>query len=75
MLYGKTQGGSIVIGLSERNLELLKQGKPIKKECLGVMPDLIIVYGKTEQVIYDMLTQAGMIDMSLTELQPVGTKQ
>ena len=48
---------SICIGLSERNLELLKEGHPIyikkenSKEAWDLDKSIVIVYGKTEQDI------------------------
>ena len=45
-------GLSLGFGLSERNIELLKAGKPIKidlKEMVGIEGSAIIFYGKTEK--------------------------
>lgn len=60
MIYGKSHDGSLVIGLSERNIELLREGHPIVKE-LPEMPALLIVYGQTEAEILSLLTEHGLV--------------
>jgi hypothetical protein len=69
MIYGRTTDGGIIIGLSARNLELLKEGKPIMRPAQGELPTLRIIYGETEQAIVNMLVQEGVLAPTL------GTKQ
>jgi len=60
MIYATTTDGGLLIGLSERNIELLRQGSPIVKNIPG-MPSLIIVAGETEAAIYSELAKHGYI--------------
>lgn len=53
--------GTIVIGISDRNIELLKQGKPIlfNLKALGLPErDVLIFTGKTEQDMYKEIKDA-----------------
>lgn len=52
------QGGFILLGLSDMNIEKLKEGKPIfkSKEEVGLPVNLIIVHGKTEDHILEQLS-------------------
>lgn len=61
MIYAKTTDGGLLIGLSERNIELLREGRPIVKNIPG-MPSLFIVAGATEAAIYSELAQHGCIN-------------
>lgn len=44
-------------GISERNVELLKQGKPIHIDLneMGINGSIMILYGKTEAEVLSML--------------------
>lgn len=51
---------TFILGLSERNIQLLKQGKPISinlmemdLEDLNGLKQVVIMYGKTEQDIFN----------------------
>lgn len=61
--------GVIVLGLSDRNLKLLQEGRPIKinLEELGLPSQiLIIMHGKTESEIEkDLLENSGRIDTNI----------
>lgn len=59
MIYAHMTDGGILIGLSARNLELLKEGRPIFKRIPGA-PTLLIVYGETEQHILADLKKQGL---------------
>lgn len=50
---GKDGDDLIIFGLSARNVELLKAGKPIsiRMEELGLRGTVLIMYGETEQDI------------------------
>lgn len=53
----------IGFGLSAKNLEKLKEKKPIKingKE-IGIESDILIFFGETEQTMYDELVEMGLI--------------
>ncbi len=54
-----TRGGRqvFVLGLSARNIELLRQGKPIPVNLaeLGGKGEVLIMYGETEEDIADEL--------------------
>jgi hypothetical protein len=56
MIIAKTDAGMLIIGLSRRNVELLVAGQPIVKDAFGPMPAIAIVYGETEQAIFEGLT-------------------
>lgn len=54
----KARAGDVLFfGLSERNLELLRKGRPIKVDLtdLDRSGSVIIFYGKTEEAIRDDL--------------------
>jgi hypothetical protein len=53
-------GDHIFFGLSARNLQLLRAGKPIKVELeeLGLTGSVVIFYGETEEAM-----RADLIDM------------
>lgn len=56
----KARAGEVVIfGLSERNLELLRKGMPIKINMteLGLTGTILIFYGKTEEAMYEELKE------------------
>lgn len=50
-------------GLSERNLELLKQDMPIAVDLdqMGGHGTVVIMYGKTETELYAMMTEMGLV--------------
>lgn len=60
MIYAKTTDDGLVIGLSERNIELLRAGHSIVKNIPG-MPSLVIIAGETEAAIYSELAKHGCI--------------
>ena len=60
MIYAKTTDDGLFIGLTERNIELLRAGSPIVKHIPG-MPSLFIVAGETEAAIYSELAKHGCI--------------
>lgn len=71
------QGGDdmILLGLSEKNLEMLKAGKPmsLSAETHPGIPKWLtinIVYGKDEQAIYDMLKDAGALEGASVQKDP-----
>ena len=55
MIVAKTEDGVLIIGLSEKNVQLLREGKPILKLDVPGMPKFVITYGETEQDILDEL--------------------
>lgn len=63
----------ILLGLSERNLELLRQGRPISFDCakdLGLQLSILVVYGKTEDAIRSELVSSGIKFESETDARP-----
>ena len=58
---GKTGRDFYLFGLSARNVELLKQGKPIRiaLEPLGGTGDVLLMYGENEAAIADELERSG----------------
>ncbi len=52
----------LFLGLSFKNLELLRQDKPIKiiAEEVGISHDVMIFAGETEQAMVDMLIAGGI---------------
>lgn len=57
----------LLLGLSQRNLDRLVDNKPMRLQSSshpGIPEglEIIILYGKTEKDIQDMLTKAGLID-------------
>ncbi|WP_221622907.1 hypothetical protein [Burkholderia ubonensis] len=60
MLKAKA-GNTIFLGLSKRNVELLKEGKPIAFDASAIGIDghtIVIMYGETELAIRDELIRA-----------------
>lgn len=56
----------VLLGLSERNVELLKLGKPIQfdgKEIGIPGKKVFIMYGETEEDILDELRRAGIMQL------------
>lgn len=54
MIKARNTDGSIIFGLSDKNIKLLKQGKPIKLNLseMGLpAQEIYIIHGKTEQDI------------------------
>jgi len=64
----------VLLGLSDRNMELLKAGKPIVIEMweLGFTGKLAIVGGGTEDELADMFKQNIDIDELVDERSPKG---
>jgi hypothetical protein len=60
MIIAKMTDGSLLLGLSERNIELLRKGKPIVKDVEG-LAKFVIVYGKTEGDIMAELKAHGLV--------------
>jgi hypothetical protein len=67
---GRLQDGRLIIflGISERNVELLKQGRPIRVDLadMKVAPDesigaIALFYGETEGAIVKQLQEGGVI--------------
>jgi hypothetical protein len=61
MIYGMLEDGNTFLGLSERNIEQLREGKPVHCECVG-MPTLVIFSAKTDQDMMDSMVRQGMLD-------------
>jgi hypothetical protein len=61
MIIAKTDSGTLIFGLSRRNVELLVAGHPIMKESIpeAGIPRFAIVYGETEQEIYETMLKDG----------------
>lgn len=59
----------IGLGLTDKNIELLKNGMPISidGENLDIDMDIFIFFGKDEQTIIDQLSNVGLIN-SLTRI-------
>ncbi len=57
-------GSSLIIfGLSDRNLELLREGRPIQfdGQKLGINGQVVILYGRTEaDIVKDIQENMGM---------------
>jgi hypothetical protein len=62
MLIATTQSKEghkvLILGLSQRNIELLQQGRPIHKDGseAGLDSDVLILYGKTDEDLVRELT-------------------
>jgi hypothetical protein len=58
------------LGLSDNNLDKLRQGMPIAigkgRNDIGLPFDILIFHGETEQDIVDKLRQEGLVDDSTT---------
>jgi len=52
-----------LMGLSEQNIQLLKEGKPILFDGseIGISGNVVIMYGETELHIQDELEKAGLL--------------
>ena len=66
-------------GLSDRNIELLKEGKPIVIDMAEMgIPDMVIgiMYGETEEAIIEELRQAGFLlkDIDMSQPSPGETR-
>jgi hypothetical protein len=64
----------LLLGLSERNLEILRQGRPIlfNGEPFGLPnTEIAIVWGETEQEILADLQAQGLLPNDLSELAPL----
>lgn len=59
---GEDGADLIIFGLSARNVELLREGKPIRirMEDLGLKGTVLIMYGDTEQHIAAELSASGL---------------
>lgn len=58
MIRARLNNGDWIVGIEERNVELLKEGRPMVirlKEYDPKLPDICIVYGKTlEDVVKEL---------------------
>lgn len=57
MLIARFADGRFVIGIDARNVELLKQGKPMKIDLVnfGGQDDVLLMYGQTlEEVVREL---------------------
>lgn len=71
MMKGITNDGVLLFGLSARNVELLKEGKPIDIDLrtLGLPSGRVLIfYGETEQEIRESLIVQGLIDENTKEV-------
>jgi hypothetical protein len=59
MILAEIKDQGILIGLSEKNIEKLKEGHPILKD--SPKGKLVILYGKTEFAILNELKKKGFI--------------
>lgn len=66
----KTGKNVMILGLSEMNIEKLKNGYPIRfdSDNFGVPGKVFIFYGKTEQSMFDDLKNAGMVSSDETNI-------
>ena len=65
------QGNMLIFGLSDRNMELLKEGKPIKFNLKEAQLsehdiDIFIFNGRTEDSMYESMID--LIDLNKTKL-------
>lgn len=70
MVKAKCTDGSLIFGLSAKNLELLKQDRPIEINCAEmyldqVPPKIVIFYAETEAAMMELFKQAGTLDESV----------
>ena len=60
MIKAKAKNGDIILGLSDENVEKLKQGLPIAFPLSEVLPEIegrmIILHGETKEKILEMLS-------------------
>lgn len=66
MIKAKCSDGSILLGLSTRNLELLRSGKPMKVDVaemgLKAPPgEILIFWGETEALMMQAIRAAGLL--------------
>lgn len=59
------------LGLSERNIEMLTQGKPIAVDLASMNPgkaegQVFIFYGLNEQTMYDELKDQGLVNATVS---------
>lgn len=56
------KGRMLFLGLSDKNLQLLREGRPIKVigAEVGVDHDVVIFHGRTEQEMVDSLQRNGV---------------
>jgi len=54
IMKNKDSDNILLLGISEENVNRLKEGKPIhiKGDELGIDNDVLIVYGETEEDLY-----------------------
>lgn len=67
MIKAKLSNGDLVFGLSEENVRRLKEGQPVKINLkdMGLEDrNILIVYGETEEKIYEEMLPH--IDLSKT---------
>lgn len=57
MVKALGENGEIILGLSSKNLELLRQGKPILVDDAKIGPKIIILWGETEDKIVEKLRE------------------
>lgn len=60
MIKAKLSNGDLILGLSEMNLQRLREGKPIVFDArpMGYDGNIGIIYGKTEQTMLDDINNA-----------------
>jgi len=63
MLKAKS-GDTLIFGLSERNIELLKEGRPILINLaeMGARGSMVIFYGKTEESMAKQILSTMKVD-------------
>lgn len=68
-------GNLLIFGLSDRNIELLKEGKPIAFDLreLGMQGRVCIFHGETEAKMQEHLEKAGFIKPDLVSPQSVSS--
>jgi hypothetical protein len=68
-----TAGDMVLFGLSEKNVQLLKEGKPIKIDMteLGLTGKVLIFYGKTEEDMMSEFKKHGLLPAAIAD----GSKQ
>jgi hypothetical protein len=69
MIKAKMNDGTIVFGLSRQNVQLLKEGKPIRinlKEMGLEEREILIVYGNSEDDIFKEMLP--FIDLNKTKI-------
>jgi hypothetical protein len=71
VIIAKTESGTLIFGLSRRNIELLMEGRPIMKEAMGDIPRFAIVFGETEQEIFEQLVTEGFDMPSIINMPTV----